>query len=169
MAARSARRCWPMAWKSLAPSPRKSCGDAVGYQRTLPKPRRATASVVVGWVWSELLLVLEEKADPMASQSVARAWETEAPRRSRREGVGREVAGVEGVEGEGGAGGRGPWGGRGRLRRTCRCGRRQWSMRCWVTVRGMVPVGATRGCGFPVEGRRDLQGDAGEGLAGDVA
>jgi len=60
--ARSARRCWPMAWKSLAPSPRKSCGEAVGYQRTLPKPRRATERVEVGWLSAEELeLLLEEE------------------------------------------------------------------------------------------------------------
>ena len=60
--ARCARRCWPMAWKSLAPSPRKSCGDAVGYQRTLPKPRRATERTEVCCELSEELelLVAEE-------------------------------------------------------------------------------------------------------------
>src|ERR1700733_13969280 len=86
--ARSARRCWPMAWKSLAPSPRKSCGPATGYQRTLPKPRRATGRVtVVAGVSSELLELEDVDGDgveAMASQSVVRPWVSEAPRRSRR-------------------------------------------------------------------------------------
>ncbi len=76
-----------MAWKSLAPSPRKSCGEATGYQRMLPKPRRATGRVGDGGGASSELLELELEEgmpEPMASQSVVRAWDSEAPRRSRR-------------------------------------------------------------------------------------
>ena len=65
---RSTRGAWasPMAWKSLAPSPRNNGGAATGYQRTLPKPRSAVPAV------------------PIASQSAAAASLAGAPMRSRR-------------------------------------------------------------------------------------
>ena len=67
------RRARPTAWKSLAPSPRKTGGAETGNQRTLPNPRRAVPPV-----W------LSGLVSAMESQSALRAWSPGAPMRSSR-------------------------------------------------------------------------------------
>ncbi len=83
-------------------------------------------------------------------------------------GVGGEVAGVESVEGEGGAGSEG----RGQVED----GLRGFAGVIGVGVDDVLgdgkrgdAGGCDEGRGFPMQGGGDLEGDAGEGLAGDVA